>query len=156
MKKSILTSGILSMSGILALAIILALLFTNLSANNIPKAATMAQSMSIEKSSCENLSEFLKDEYLKDGKAKGNIRIIGVQEKDALAKAINVCAKLNAKQITSNSDDLVYQLPDGLGHIILQEVYEGNLFIRMTFDSACRNLPFIELHFVSLKYYNSK
>jgi hypothetical protein len=131
-------------SATLILVMIFGLCFTNLPANNLPE--------------CENLDGFLKKEYLKTSKAGDtcNVRITGLQEKDALPKALEVCAKLKARRISSNNAELVYQLPGGLGHIIIQEVYEGDLFIRLTFDTGCNSLPFTELRLVSLKYYNSK
>jgi len=140
MKKNFLKGAML------ALTVMLGLMFTNLSASNLPE--------------CEKLSEMLKEEYLKTSKPyndSGSIRIIGLQEHDALGRALNVCVRAGAKRISSDSVDLVYQLPGESGRIIVREV-EGdeNLFIRLIFETECKNLPFYELRFVSLRYYNSR
>ncbi len=139
MKKSMLTSLML------ALTWMFGLLFTNLYAHNMPPEAAP----------CENLSEFFKKEY-RTGKTEDNSRIIGLKKEDALSKAVGICIRLKGKQIPSDGDDLVYELPDGLGRIIIQEVFKDGIYTRLTLDTGCNNLPFTELRLVSLHYYNSK
>ncbi len=150
MKKNILTGCML------ALIIIFGSLFAKPLVQNLPEIKSTAQSISKEKTPCENLDEFLKKEYRNTGKTEDNVRIIGLQEKDALPKALEVCAKLKAKQVSSSSDKLIFQLPGELGYIIVCQVYEDSLYIRLILDTGCGSLPFTELRFISLKDYNRK
>lgn len=105
---------------------------------------------------CRNLSEFLKKEFqsvTKPLKDKPSKRLYGVQQKDAMTQALKVCAKLKAKQVNSDNDDMVYDLPDGFGKIIIRESSGEHIFLNLIFVTECV-LPFTEIEFVSLKYYN--
>ncbi|MDR0711523.1 MAG: hypothetical protein LBF67_04150 [Prevotellaceae bacterium] len=152
MKKYVLSGSII------ALTVMFCSFFAGASAEN-QAGASQAQGAPAAESSapCKNLGEFLSREYLNlskpdTGKAA---RIIGVQEKDAIRKALEVCAKLKAKRVKSDGEDLVYELPEKAGSIVVQEVYDGSLFVRLTLKTDC-TLPFAELRYVSLKHYNSK
>jgi hypothetical protein len=111
----------------------------------------------VETKKCENLANFLSAEFSKNTKELEGVpsaRLYGVQEKDATAKALNVCARLKAKKLDSKGDDLIYQLPDGLGTIVIHEVYNEGIFLKMSFVTDCNKLPFSEIWYVSLKRYN--
>jgi 3-methyladenine DNA glycosylase Tag len=115
-----------------------------------------AESAAVKKE-CRNLAEFLKAEFQDNTKtAAGNsaVRLYGLQEKDATAKTLSLCAKLKAKKIESNGEYTVYELPDGLGTITVQEVFADGIFRKITFATVCDNLPFRELWLVTLQRYN--
>jgi hypothetical protein len=63
---------------------------------------------------------------------------------------------LKAKKLDSKGDDLIYQLPDGLGTIVIHEVYSEGIFLKMSFVTDCNELPFSEIRYVSLKRYNEE
>jgi len=84
------------------------------------------------------------------------VRLYGLQKKDALQKALNLCAKLKAKKSDATGDDVVYELPYSLGTIVMHEVYNNGIFLKLTFHTCCNKLPFYELWYVTLKKYNQR
>ncbi|MDR2814512.1 MAG: hypothetical protein LBB79_07675 [Prevotellaceae bacterium] len=153
MKRVILAGGIATLTAMFC--IFFAASVTNAAGNH---QDTGAYAAAAKATPCDNLGDFLKKEYLKASKpgTDSSVRIVGLQEKDALPKALEVCAKLKAKRILSGNDDLAYELPDGVGTITIREVFDGNRYVQVALQTSCKGLPFSELWFVSLKYYNSK
>lgn len=106
---------------------------------------------------CEGLNQILNEEIMRKSKihsSDSTVRIIGCQEKDAYSKALNLCIKLNAKKKNGYSSEEVFSLPSDLGSIIVQEIYNDSIFLRISFATSCENIPFQEIEYVSLKYYN--
>lgn len=107
---------------------------------------------------CTKLGEFLVKELspvTKQVKDSPRERLYGLQQKDAMAKALGICIKLKAEETTSASEDIIYNLPDNLGKIVIHTYSENNMYLRMTFETKCA-LPFNTIHFVSNSYANSK
>lgn len=158
MKKSILRGGLI------AFAVLLGLPDGSAALEAQPKEAArqVADAGSTRaannSSKCKNLANFLSSEYRSNTKPlKGNdsVRLLGLQEKDAEAKALELAIKLNAKPLDVASNDLHYQLPDGLGSIVVRAIYDDSgVFVKLTLAAKCEKLLFTELWFVSLKRYN--
>jgi hypothetical protein len=111
-----------------------------------------------ENDQCFNLEAFLQQEFSKSAKPlKDNpaVRLLGLQKKDAIVKALNLCIKLKTTEKESTDGNLVYELPDGLGSIIIQEVYKDNIFLKVKLVTGCQKLPFVEIWYLSLKRYNN-
>lgn len=109
-----------------------------------------------DESPCYNLSEFLKKEFqsvTKPRHEKPKKRLYGIQKKDAMTKALQICAKLKATPEDTDDEDMIYRLPDGLGNIILRESSKEHVFLYLIFDTEC-DLPYTEIKFVSIEYYN--
>jgi hypothetical protein len=107
---------------------------------------------------CLSLAAFLQEEFAKNTQPlKDNpaVRLFGLQEKDAVMKALSLCIKLKANKIENEGDDLIYELPDGLGRIIIQEVYKDDIFLKVKLVTGCDKLPFTEIRYVSLSFYNN-
>jgi hypothetical protein len=144
------------------IAVVLCLLpgsmFVNVQAQAADKEQTTSAVSSGENSQCRNLADFLRKEYVNKSKPDKdrNIRMIGVKEENAFSQALKVCEKLKAQRTGSENDDLIYELPGGLGRIVLHEVYQNDIFVRLTFVTGCTRLPFTELWYVSLEYYNKQ
>lgn len=105
---------------------------------------------------CLNLEEFLRKEFAtttKPVKENPGERIYGIQQKDAMTRALNVCAKLKARQVPADGEDIIYELPGQLGKVTIHELTGSDRFLRLTFDTKCK-VTFNDIHFVSLKYYN--
>ncbi|MDR3250236.1 MAG: hypothetical protein LBT42_01030 [Tannerella sp.] len=156
MRKSISTGRIT------ALLVVTCMLFGSISATGQVQATsnvytqTAPQSDRQNVSACVNLAEFLKKEFAvnsKPGKDE-NTQIVGVQENNAIPEALKLCGKLKAKRISADNDDLVYELPDGLGRMTVHEVYKDNLHLELYFDTQCNGLPFTKVRYVSLSFYN--
>jgi hypothetical protein len=112
-----------------------------------------------ETNACKNLANFLSEEFSKNTKASESApsaRLYGIQEKDAAAKALNVCARLKAKKVNTGDDGMTFQLPDGLGTIVIHEVYDDGIFLKMSFVTDCDRLPFSEIRYVSLQRYHKE
>lgn len=110
-----------------------------------------------ESEPCEDLNQILNEEIMRKSKihsSDSTVRIIGCQERDAYSRALNLCIKLNAKKKNGYSSEDVFSLPDNLGSIIVQEIYNDSIFLRVSFATSCYNIPFQEIEYVSLKYYN--
>ena len=106
---------------------------------------------------CKDLGQILTQEITKESKKDpedSTIRIVGCLEDDACFKALSLCTKLNAKKKNIYASEDVYSLPNNLGNIILQKVYNDSIFIRISFATPCKDIPFREIEYVSLKYYN--
>ncbi|GHT26747.1 hypothetical protein FACS189432_01750 [Bacteroidia bacterium] len=145
--------------GFIALAILFCLLSSNFTAQSqTHESHDSAQNVSVtEDGQCVNLGKFLQDEFSKNSKVlKDNhtIRIVGVQEKDAIVRALNICIKLKANEADSDGKDLIYELPDGLGSIVIQEVKKNDIYLKVKLITACDKLPFTEIWYVSLSRYN--
>lgn len=112
---------------------------------------------SYQSNTCKDLSQILTEEIIKKSKKDPvdyTIRVVGCQEDDAHSRALSLCAKLNAKKKIIYASEDVYSLPDDLGSIIIQKVYNDSIFIRISFATLCKDIPFQEIEYVSLKYYN--
>ena len=110
-----------------------------------------------EDTPCDNLREFLINEILqfsKPSKKHPNARIIGVQEENAMQKALTLIAKLNVKRLQSENGLSVYNLPGEIGLVVIDETDNDDFFIRVKFDVRCADMPFNEIHYVSLKDFN--
>ena len=110
-----------------------------------------------QSNTCKDLSLILTEEITKESKKDpedSTIRIVRCQEDDAYSKAFRLCTKLNAKKKNIYASEDVYSLPDDLGSIILQKVYNDSIFIRISFATLCNDIPFQEIKYVNLKYYD--
>lgn len=110
-----------------------------------------------QSNTCKDLSETLTEEITKESKKDpedSTIRIVGCPEDDAYPKALGLCTKLNAKKKNIYASEDIYSLPNDLGSIILQKIYNDSIFIRMSFVTLCKDIPFQEIEYVSLKYYD--
>jgi hypothetical protein len=152
-----------SVSGVLfAIAVTVGLLFANANiqaqTGRKQDGASRTESAT-EKKECRNLADFLKAEFrgkTKTEEENPKVRLYGLQEKDAMQKALDLCAKLKAKEVKNDSGDLLYELPEGLGTVILQEVDKDGIFLKLTFATDCESLPFNELWYVTLNRYNGR
>ena len=155
MKKSIFSGGFFVLAILFCLS---ATDFTVQARLPINQSHDSALNVSVtDEGQCVHLGKFLQEEFAKNSKPlKGSpeIRIVGVQEKDAIVKALNLCIKLKASEIKSNGNDLIYDLPDGLGSIIIQEIKNDDVFRKVKLITGCEKLPFVEIWYVSLKFYN--
>jgi hypothetical protein len=147
-------------SGFIAVACALCLTFGGVSSPvQAQDRLSVTKADKEETRACKNLADFLSEEFSKNTKALENApsaRLYGIQEKDAAAKALSVCARLKAKKLDAGGDSLIYQLPDGLGTIVIDEVYDDGVFLRMSFVTDCDRLPFSEIRYVSLKRYHKE
>lgn len=158
MKKKLLP-GVL-----IALPVVLSLLFGSLMVQeklNDNRKTDLREEVYLTKGNdlCKNLEEYLTKEFSKGTKPlkdNASVRVFGLQEKDAVVKALELCSRLNAKKEESESEDLVYKLPDGLGSIVIQEVYEDEIFLKLSFITDCKELPFTGIWYVSLKRYHQR
>lgn len=111
-----------------------------------------------DSSGCIALKKILKEEILPDSKAQPahpTTRIIGCSEKQAFSKALSLPTKLNAKKLDIEASESVYELPDNMGHIIVQELYKDNVHIIISLVCNCTGMPFDEIQYVAEKYYQS-
>jgi hypothetical protein len=104
---------------------------------------------------CGKLADFLEKEYraytvpLKDN---ASVRLFGLQEKDAMSKALALAIRLKAERTDSGDGDIRYMLPGGPGYFVIHPVYDGkDVFIKIVFHNSCGKLPFTELWLVGLK-----
>ncbi|MDR2383675.1 MAG: hypothetical protein LBD76_07335 [Prevotellaceae bacterium] len=150
---------VLSKSGLITLLFSLCLMLYNTAAEAQNVHTATSDKDSAETLNCRNLAKFLDEEFLQStASMKNNVsaRLYGLQEKDAMAKALAVCAKLKAKKLQTESEDLLFQLPEGLGTIVIHEVYDDGVFLKMSFVTDCNRLSYDEIWYVSLKRYNKQ
>jgi hypothetical protein len=156
MKRSVFSDG----SAILAIMFcLLSCSFTVQAQSQTGQSNGSIQSVNVaEDGQCLDLGAFLQEEFSKNSKPlKSNpaVRLLGLQEKDAVKKALNLCIKLKATEMESAGDDLIYELPNGLGSIVIREVYRDDIFLKLKLETACDKLPFVEIWYVGLKRYNN-
>jgi hypothetical protein len=135
-------------------------MFTGISMNaQTQNMLSVTNSVSDEINNCKNLENFLSAEFSNSTKVlknAPNVRLYGVQEKDAMAKALSLCIRLNAKRVDSGADGFTFKLPEDLGTIVISEIYSDGVYVKVLFLTVCKLLPFTEIRYVGIKLYNNQ
>jgi hypothetical protein len=110
---------------------------------------------------CDNLKRFLGQEIKNSGgkiiqAETGTVLLVGEStETKALAKALGICIKLNAKLFSDQDKVRSYLLSNNLGKITLNRVSGDDVFVRQVFDVVCKEqLPYSEIWYVSQSFYH--
>lgn len=106
---------------------------------------------------CKRLNRRLAEKVMEKSKQSptdSTVRIIGCNENNASFIAGKFCAELNAKKMDIDASEKVYLLPNNLGSLILEETCNDSVFLKISLATACEDILFKEIEYVSFEYYD--